>query len=105
MLHATVQIYLVRRADVEQQSFKFGPQGRRQETILVCGKNMSASRCFVIAQVIRSSTYYSGTQFARVIASGTSESQTLATLGPWRGINEGWAAYQQWPRPWRPQSH
>lgn len=50
MLDATVQVDLIRRADVEQQSLEFGPQGRRQETVLVCGKNMSASPCFVIGQ-------------------------------------------------------
>lgn len=53
MLDATVQVDLVRRADVEQQSLEFGPQGRGQETVLVCGKNTSVIDCSVIPRGVR----------------------------------------------------
>lgn len=103
MLDATVQVDLVRRADVEQQSLEFGPQGRRQETVLVCGKIRQLFDASSFPEACAYCMFMS--QFARVIAGGSSKSQTPATHGPWRGINEGGTAYRQWPPPWRLQSH
>ena len=68
MLNAAVQVNLIRRADVEQQRLEFGPQGRWQKTIMICGKKRLCQLsvlCHRLGGYTLFQVYVS--QFARVI--------------------------------------
>lgn len=98
MLNAAVQVDLIRRADVEQQSLELGPQGRWQETVPVCGKINRAMSASVIARAYMLFQEYV-TQFARVITGSVKfekANKLRHDVEPWQGINEG-KAYRQWP--------